>query len=365
LIIWLHFARALEQRVSIYEAVTRAHIIFILAATVITIQLTSAPFVLTMALIVLLRTWFGERMEFGDRPPLLIKLIVLFRLSWLSLLILVIWMGRGYFLSGYPLYPLTQGGFAVDWAVPRYSARAEAESLAALAKYGDDPTLTVNQKARGWVGAWLQRQVEGSGLVALLYPAALAFLLFLLAGRLRWALRNHQPQRLAAAEMTTSPPAYLLLLLPIFLAVLIWWLTTPEPKLAYALFWLLPIIGAHKVLVTLGMGTSNMLIGRPRLNSAVAFVLVNFLMLFSLALAWPQAVTLEPGFSPLPTVNVVEQGLSRRFHVRVPVQDERCWDAQLPCSPYLNAQLRQRGNEMRHGFQIMPQFEEMIAGLQR
>src|SRR5262249_48600972 len=113
-------------------------------------------------------------------------------------------------------------------------------------------------------------------------------------------------------------------------------------------------------------GTGAMVrVGRPRLNPAVAFVLVNFLMLFALALSWQQAMTLSPGFSPLPTVNVVEQGLSRRLYVRMPVQDARCWDAQLPCSPHLNAQLRQRGSEMRHGFQIMPQFDEMIASLRR
>src|SRR5262249_53890323 len=158
--------------------------------------------------------------------PLLFKFIILFRLTWLAMLILVIWMGRGYFLSGYPLYPLTNGEFSVDWAVPRYNVKAEGEAIVRLAKGGERPSGTVadSETERGWEGWELRRQHSSNGIAGILYPAFLALLLFAAAGGLGWAVRSgrirqKQVEADNAAQNDNAPNnselPYLLLTLPI------------------------------------------------------------------------------------------------------------------------------------------------------
>ena len=141
------------------------------------------------------------------------------------------------------------------------------------------------------------------------------------------------------------------------MALTFWWLTLPDPTLVYALFWLLPVILAHALLGAL----QRVAWTRPRLNQAVAFLIINLAIINVFVLHWPQAVTVLPGFSPLPKADVVEQLLSRRLSVWTPVNDELCWNTQLPCTAHINPQLRQRGRDLDHGFQIVSPFRDSLA----
>ena len=204
LLIWLHLARLFEPRGSVSEGAdeaaaetiherahedkTRAHIILILAATALTMHLSNIVFVATIALIVLIRNWTIEPY------PLWIRLIILLRLTWLSMLILVVWMGRGYFLSGYPAYPSPVAGFAVDRAVPHFSVEAEATLIQLAARYG---AVTEPASRWAWAGPWLRGLTTVDGIAGVLYPVLLALLLWAAYGGLRKALRSgwiHQAQ---------------------------------------------------------------------------------------------------------------------------------------------------------------------------
>jgi hypothetical protein len=221
-----------------------------------------------------------------------------------------------------------------------------------------------------WIGPWLGRLLSSSGIAGVLYPLALALLLLFGYGALHRALRAGRIPRqevpVTEQEQVSARPRrfYWLLTLPVLLAILVWWFTLPDPTLAYALFWLLPIIMAHKFLMALE-GTAWSSPHRSAIQQAVAFLVVNLAILVTFALYWPQAVMLSPGFSPLPTPKVMEQLLTRRLSVWTPVDDPRCWNVQLPCTPYANPQLRGRGNDIRHGFQVISQFPSLLAASDR
>jgi hypothetical protein len=323
LLIWLYFAKLLEDPWSMEGAWTRTHILFILAAMAITVKPSSVVFVALIALILVIRDWFNAR-HYRH-----LRFIFLFRLSWLPLLIFMIWAGRGYFLSGYPVYPSTVGGIQVDWAVPQAAAEREARVITLSARYGDVEEL----ESWAWVGPWMRNLAATEERVAVAYPLTLTFLMAMAYGALRWALRTNRirVERAYPDEPERRLP-YELLLAPIVLGLIFWWFTAPDPDIVHALFWLLPVVMAHRLLTMLKEAQW----GRPRLNHALTFMMVNLAILVTIAASIPQILLLPPGFAPLPTPDLTAQRLPRRLMIWTPLHDERCWDAQLPCSPYVN-----------------------------
>jgi hypothetical protein len=215
------------------------------------------------------------------------------------------------------------------------------------------------QAGWAWVGAWLGRLTTADGIAGILYPFTLTLLLLIAHSALRLALNSGRLQQ-APPETATDGvplPPYRLLALPILVALTCWWLTLPDPALVYALFWLLPVIVVHALLSAL----QGVVWKRPRLNQAIAFLVIHLAMLTILVLNWPQALTVLPGFSPLPKPNVVEEFVSRRLSVWTPVNDEFCWNTQLPCTSYINPQLRQRGRDLQHGFQVVSPFRDLLV----
>lgn len=349
LLLWLYFARLLEEPWSSRSAYARTHTLFILAALAITIQQSNLVFALTMLLLVYMIGWLNEA------HPLLLRLIILFRLSWLPLLLLVVWIGRGYFLSGYPLYPSTVGGIQVDWAVPLGTVIREARAIT-LATRAVSSLEEVNGLA--WVGPWLLSLTTSEERIAVGYPLALTLLLAAGYGLVRWFSRaRQQPQGARRTMPSPLQPPYALLSAPIILGLLAWWATAPNPQLVHSLFWLLPMLLVYRLLERLKQAGW----GRPRINQTVAFGLVNLPILLSLAIFWSQFATLPSGFGSPPTPQLVSQRVQRRLSIWMPVDGDLCWDAQLPCSPYVNPQLRRRGADIQHGFRIVSQFPEIIA----
>ncbi|MCC6456039.1 MAG: hypothetical protein IT328_13885 [Caldilineaceae bacterium] len=351
-LIWLHFARCIEERSPLQTGRARTHFIFILAATAITVKLSNLVFVGVIGVILLVRAWFAERQS------LPLRLIFLLRLSWLPLLLLLVWVGRSYFLSGYPVYPSTFGGITVDWAIPPERVEAEAHSISQWARYGRS---VEPESAWAWVGPWL-RALPSAGMRTVVgYPVAITLLLYAAYGMVRWALRRGRIQPIQQVHPPQDdpprPPPYGILTLPIFLGLIFWWLTAPDPRFVRSLLWLLPVIMAHLLLMALAQAQW----GRPRLNGAIAFLIVNLAILATFAAYWPQALAIAPGFAPLPRPKLAAQTLQPALTVWTPVEDDRCWDAELPCTPYIVPFLQLRAEDLRHGFRMASPYRESIS----
>jgi hypothetical protein len=93
----------------------------------------------------------------------------------------------------------------------------------------------------------------------------------------------------------------------------------------------------------------------------MTFLVVNLAVLATFAAYWPQVVAISPGFAPLPIPELAAQPLQPPLTVWIPVDDDRCWDAELPCSPYILPFLQLRASDLQHGFRVASPYRESIS----
>ncbi len=346
-LIWLHFARLLEERPAAQAVTARTHILFILAATAVTIKLSNLVFVGVIGFILLLRDWLAQRNSLVTPVE---NVLSLARLIWFPLLIMLVWVGRSYLLSGYPVYPATIGGIDADWAMPVAAVKAEAKAIYLWARYEAMP-LANNEW--DWLWPWLISSASGTKRVALAYPVACSVLMAAVYFLARVVLRVErvQPEQTGLTPREVGQTPYALLALPIFIGLLVWFFSAPDPRFVRSLLWLLPILMAHILLKTFEQAHW----GRPHLNLAILFLVVNLAVVVTFATYWRQALQMQPGFAPLSVTKLETQTTDFGLTLQVAVEDARCWDAPLPCIPssHFNPKLRARGADIQQGFALV------------
>jgi hypothetical protein len=142
--------------------------------------------------------------------------------------VLVGWAGRQAILSGYPLYPLRIGGLHADWRVPASVVRSETRGDYAWARWPGIPPDTVLGSWH-WLGAyWFKRR---KGDLDVLSPLLLLGSL-VPALAFAWTRDSQRSRRLAPM---------LAVLVPSLVVLVVWFLTAPDPRFAFAPLWLVPI----------------------------------------------------------------------------------------------------------------------------
>lgn len=288
----------------------------LLLSTAVTVKLSMAPFagiawVLAAALTVR-----------GVGPTSLKGVIRLLTAPALVAAMLIApWMIRGVVLTGYPFYPSTLLGAPVAWKVPPESAKALTKLILTWARWRGPES-----------GSWLAPWVEWA-----------------LFGQVFWIC---VPMGISAAAgamtawLVRRPPARLLLVLPCVVGIAVWFLTAPDPRFVFILFWILAatLVGAIRT-------------GTPFKER----VLRHTVAVTTLALAVAAIVQRPPligpgpdhGFHPMPVPDVVEGFTESGLKIYLPAVKDQTWDAPLPCAPFLTPGLKLRvpGNLSR-GFEI-------------
>lgn len=246
--------------------------------------------------------------------------------------IVVPWMARGVFLSGYPLYPSTLGGFAVDWAAPRASVVAEAD----LIRYWNGvhdwwwAALRAPRWFAGWLVTlgWLQREpLLPLGVAVAAIPVAIA--------------------RRRFGRASRTPALSAVILVPTLLALAFCFAAAPRARYGSAGFW---VLAAQATLLAVGEG---LLAPGRRLRllpvaAAIAFAALPFC---DGKPVWRGLTDFET--SPGPDLH--EQRLATGLVVHVPNATMCCWEGPFPCTPYPNEALRlRRDGDLAAGFAIDP-----------
>src|SRR5262245_37220698 len=194
-------------------------LITVLAAIGVTVKLSF--FALgTAASLLAIVVWFAGRGREGridDRRTL----------TWVTTcvaLLLVSWMIRGIFLSGYMAYPNVMGSFPVEWRIPRSYAAATIETIQVWARQpgSQDPKVLSDW---GWLVPWAYRLSIFDAVIPLLLTLAGCF--FTLFYRVK-KNRESRPSRVQW-----------LFLLPSVVSLVFWFVTAPDPRYAGAPFWVL------------------------------------------------------------------------------------------------------------------------------
>ena len=278
------------------------------------VKLSGAPYALACGVL----TIVAYRKEIAEKRGTVAKLLALF------LLAAVVHLGRGYLLSGYPLFPATFAGMpALDWAISPEVLRHESDLILTWARApGSLDSVGV---LAGW--AWLRPWAQGLPIsVQMLFAGCVlltsAALFCIVTGRVEGAVR-----RCGA------------LYGPLLTAVAFWLGTAPDPRFLGAVPALLIVLGAWIMLSSSGADAIAGWIANPSPRSPAMIALALLVCLACLKLTGMRSAGFA-GWVALPVPSVHTRLTGSGLAVLVPVERGQCWNAPLPCASIFDANLR-------------------------
>ncbi len=278
-----------------------------------------------------------------------------------SLLIGGPWLIRGVISSGYLLYPSPLLSLPVSWRVPLEQARAESAWVTYFSHWGPhDSASTVFRRLTthswNWLRPWkvrLLHNVRFRGDIT--DPFLLSVLLFAdaaISGRDRRGLRR-------AFRMWPA-------VLALAIGGVAWFFIAPRARFAPFIFWGMVAVAAASwsyarpktlapplltiALLCAGVGTFQMADG-----------IYTALRHGTPALtAVAQSVFVAPAQRRRPApAEVSRYTTASGLRLYVPVKDNRCMAAPLPCTPHPQPSLRLRGAGLQDGFVAGPEWEPL------
>ena len=246
-----------------------------------------------------------------------------------SCLLIVPWAARGVILSGYPLFPAELLSVDVPWRLPAGVAQATRETVLVWAR-GWGRSYAPGDP---WLMHWLLQSV-GRDVAIFCLPVGLTVLSGMMV-----LLRVR-----SGSASLRERWAMAVLLLATLAGLLTWWVTAPDPRYGFQLFYSLAICLAAWAIVA-PAGANHQKIGR-RLAWTLAVpvaVLLAFRVHYGVHLADMSllktmvGVTLPVpgtpmGYSVLPEVPLQGFKTDSGFVVHLPVNGDRVWDAPLPAA---------------------------------
>jgi hypothetical protein len=232
------------------------------------------------------------------------------------------WAVRGIALSGYLVYPAlwTRIPF-LPWAVPLGVARDEIDWARSWGRLpGRHPAEVLS--GWGWLGPWARVNAMRLSVLFLMGLLALGVVALVLARR--HGVRRSAPvgaRAVAAAAIAST---------------LFWFLAAPDIRFGYGALFVLAALP-----LALALPETSVATWAIRLRSQIAFAAGVALLAFSAFLLrregeWRPAAFVPPA-PPRPVLE--EQRTGDGETVRIPVADDRCWDAPRPCTPYFDPAL--------------------------
>lgn len=241
------------------------------------------------------------------------------KLGWAVLfaaLVLIPWSVRGIFLSGYVAYPNSLISMNVKWKVPEQKAVSEAQWIQSWAK---DSEKKPDQVLGSW--DWLLPSIHRTLLRPSSWVAIFLPILFFISGVLIYLTQV----RFKIREVFWIS----LFLLPSIASLIFWFFTAPSIRLAGAVIW---VLGAGAFSASLHWVEKQ---GLRKVSAAVSLLLLALVFVSG---SRTNGLLIPPGsdqgFYPIPPVRTVQFQTRSGLLLNVPVGDDKCWDAPLPCTPY-------------------------------
>ena len=253
------------------------------------------------------------------------KLWLLFALAF-SVAIYLIHALRGYILSGYPLYPSTLGGIDYfEWSMPIGEVIAEYQWVLSWSRA---PGLSPQQvlKNHDWINTWLINFPFYYWVIFGLSAACIAAL------ALKW--------------LTIKPPENkkLLLIIPAIGSIVFWFFTAPS--LGY--IGVVPEILLTYLIWALLGPSSLMIINKKR--RVITLLLALTMWVYAMKTVGVKKISLS-GWQELDARPLAIHKTTSGLKILQPITGDQCGDSEIPCTPYLNPNLRLiNTDEIRAGF---------------
>ncbi len=294
--------------------------IFALGSLGVTIKLSFVAFAAAACLVAV---WIWYRRSTSRRDSFTAREILKTFLpaALISAFALLTWMGRGLLLSGYIAYPSTMGSLPVPWRVPRSLTLSEAYWVRSWARLPWTPWVDV-LRGWDWLSAWVgeipTELIKAIGLAA--------------ASLLLWLVQMLLPGRSDRRRTSTV----WLLLLPPSATIVFWFLTAPSFRFAGAGFWLLAAVAVLLLVDSQAFASGH----RARFIKALVITVV---FIYAWKSPSPLFVPMQEDgqLPPLPMLDVLSRQTDSGLQVQVTAPGNfKCWNAELPCTPYYRPNLR-------------------------
>ena len=286
--------------------------------TIVTIKLSSIGFAAATMLIVIGAIFFKNKPHSAQNK-------VVFKVALILGFFSLLHLGRGYLLSGAPLFPSSLGSvWSLPWSVEFGVAQNESQLIYAWAKQPGIASPSELKDGYAWFAPWFAALPR-----SVLFLFAMSSGLCLLAVTLFLKFGRH------ASDTRQS-----YLLVPIFSALLFWFFTAPDVRFLGAILVLYFAAATSLVLGHLSgpSGYANWLVGPSTLRVFTICVGVAVLGCF---LRWSVlgAKALN-GWQAIQSSAVTTQVNRSGLKAAVPLSDNQCWNAALPCAVLLHDSLR-------------------------
>lgn len=317
ILLFIWFINVIQQVQAGSKPFEKLFNILVLATTLVTVKLSNLVFAASLAGICVAFTLRSIKDH--------LKFIKVNKWSILiPTAIFLIWMVRGVFLSGYPLYPSTFGRVNTDWAMPAEIVKQNANRDYAWARMQGRPPEEVLANM-DWVRPWLSRTYKKYK-PDVIYPSLLAIGIGILT-----CLYMVQQKRFRVLLANT------IILVPAVSSLLFWFFTAPEPRLAHALFLLLPLSAIMLFIVCLKD------VSQPRAVNWVTVLTFLTTLGFLLAPQFPYIISsFTQQYVDIISVPIIEKTTDSGLKVYTPETGDQCWNSPLPCTPYFDPKLRLR-----------------------
>lgn len=271
-----------------------------------------------------------------------------------SVLLLTGWLARGVMLSGFPLFPSSILRIRSDWAVPVEQAEAQVAWIGHYGRTFYDATVlhsapfdATRFQSTQWVSGWIRGLVTDYwGTWFVVFPLLVAVAAMLVV-RTAGERRELDPSTAWSIRCQTAAATA---------AILGWFFLAPAPRFALFPFWVLAAARISR-LHLVGTLSSRMAV-LAAAGVATLAPLGNIAKTVVDGRGVPAAIAtqLAPArgkswASPShPDAEIGVYTTDSGLKINVPVNEDQCWYAPLPCTPHPARNLRLRGMSWRDGF---------------
>lgn len=311
----------------------RAVFLVIMATTAVTIKLSNLAFSASIIGFAIIYTWQNSR-------PRIRGLVSIFLPATI---ITLVWLLRGFILSGAPLYPSTIGYISIDWAVPINEVINMANWVFSWARQPRTHWSNV-LGSWNWFEPWISNILKSnSERWFVLYPLFFSIVVFTITLVIRYLKKLRAPQYVELA-----------VLIPLIVGLVYWFFTAPNPRFAHALFYLLSISSILLFFLTVQHVVDMKKFG------IIVFILflvgsLPFLRYGITNIKKFKYISLS-GWHAVRTVSLEKKITASGLAVYTPTNGDQCWDSPLPSTPYFNKSLRLRASgDIGSGFTVKEQ----------
>jgi hypothetical protein len=235
--------------------------------------------------------------------------VSMLRVASTGALVVLVWMTRGFMLSGCAIYPVSQTcAFGLPWTASKSQLTAESLAIRSWARQPGQADFAKVLKDWAWLPHWFVGALHIRSIQILMAGVLLGLLALLVERRAR----------------RRPGPAVVLVATGLAACLVFWFIAAPDIRFGQGFLLSAGMLGASAILAAC--------FGMPRFAAHVPALLVALMLLLGIRALKRERRDYIYSLSEPATYQVADANGHRIF---VPKVADLCWNHELPCTPYL------------------------------